>query len=81
MAGKTSKEDFFKELSWDGLQEWAGSRILSRGQSYQRSHQVKDLVLTKTGGLLAWVQGGERYATLIDFEDGELVSTCTCPNL
>ena len=79
MASKKSKADFFKELTWDDLQDWAGSKILSRGQSYQRSHRVQELVLTQSGELVAWVQGEKRYATQVDFEGGELISTCTCP--
>jgi uncharacterized Zn finger protein len=79
MVRKNSKTDLFKGLTWDDLQEWAGNRILSRGQSYQRSHRVQELVLTQSGELVAWVQGEKRYATQVDFEGGELISTCTCP--
>jgi len=79
MVGKKSKIDLFKERTWDDLQDWAGSRVLSRGQSYQRSHRVQELVLTQNGELVAWVQGEKRYATQVDFERGELISTCTCP--
>ena len=49
------------------------------GQSYQRSRRVQDLAQTKSGGLVAWVQGEKRYATQVDFKGGELISTCTCP--
>jgi uncharacterized Zn finger protein len=73
------KKDLFEKLSWDDLEQWAGSRVLSRGQSYQRSHRVKDLAQTRTGALVAWVQGGQRYATEVDLEDEELISVCTCP--
>ena len=79
MAKKITKLDFYKNLSWDDLREWAGSKIVSRGQSYQRSGQVKNLALTPDGGLIAWVRGTEKYATLADVQDGELVSECTCP--
>jgi uncharacterized Zn finger protein len=79
MASKKSKADFFKELTWNDLQDWAGSKILSRGQSYQRSHRVQELAQTESGGLVAWVQGEKRYATQVDFRGGELISTCTCP--
>ncbi len=79
MPPKSSKADFFKELTWDDLQDWAGSRGLSRGQSYQRSRRVQELVLTESGGLIAWVQGEKRYATQVDSKNGELISTCTCP--
>jgi uncharacterized Zn finger protein len=79
MTSKTPKTESFKQLSWDDLHEWAGSRVLSRGQSYQRSHRVQGLAQTKTGGVIAWVQGERRYTTQVDFENGELVSSCTCP--
>ena len=73
------KRDFFEKLNWDDLEQWAGSRVLSRGQGYHRSHRVKELAQARTGALVAWVHGGQRYATEVDFEDGELISVCTCP--
>ncbi len=79
MASKTSRTDSFKGLTWDNLEQWAGSRVLSRGQSYQRNGRVKDLVETQDGGLIAWVLGGNEYATRVDFDHGKLISTCTCP--
>jgi uncharacterized Zn finger protein len=79
MKKEALKRDLFGKLTWDDLQEWAGSRVLSRGQSYQRSHRVKELAQTQTESLVAWVQGGQRYATEVDFEEGELISICTCP--
>jgi uncharacterized Zn finger protein len=79
MVRKNSKTDLFKGLTWDDLQEWAGSRVLSRGQSYQQSHRVQELAQMKSGELIAWVQGGKRYATRVDFKGGELISNCTCP--
>jgi uncharacterized Zn finger protein len=79
MAKKTKKIDFIKNLSWDDLREWAGSKIVSRGQSYQRSGQVKELALSSEGALVAWVQGTHQYATLVDVQEGELVSDCNCP--
>ncbi len=79
MNKQSSKRDLFERLDWDDLEQWAGSKILSRGQRYQRSRRVKELVQTKTGALVAWVYGGQKYATEVDFEDGELISVCTCP--
>lgn len=79
MSREISKENLFKELTWDDLQEWAGSRVLSRGQTYQRSHRVKDLAQTQKGSLVAWVHGGQKYATEVDFKNEELISVCTCP--
>ncbi len=79
MARNTSKTDLFKQLTWDDLQDWAGNRILSRGQSYQRNRKVKELAQTEAEGIVAWVHGGQKYATWVDFEEGELISACTCP--
>jgi uncharacterized Zn finger protein len=79
MKKESSKRDLFEKLNWDDLEQWAGSRVLSRGQDYQRSHRVKELAQTQTGALVAWVHGGQKYATEVDFENGELISVCTCP--
>ena len=79
MKKEPSKRDLFERLDWDDLEQWAGRRILSRGQDYQRSRRVKELVQTQTGALVAWVYGGQKYATEVDFEDGDLISVCTCP--
>ena len=79
MKKESPKRDLFEKISWDDLEQWAGSRVLSRGQDYQRSHRVKELTQTQTGALVAWVHGGQKYATEVDFEDGELISVCTCP--
>jgi uncharacterized Zn finger protein len=76
---KNSKSEFFKKLTWSDIQTWTGGTITSRGQSYQRSRAVRDLALTPDGGLVAWVQGTERYATRVDIKDEELASDCTCP--
>jgi uncharacterized Zn finger protein len=79
LAKKTDKIDFFKNLSWDDLKDWAGSKIVSRGRDYQRSGYVKDLVLTSEGALIASVTGTQRYATLVDVQKGKLIDDCTCP--
>ena len=68
----------FEDLTWDDLSEWAGSRVVTRGKSYRR--QVEDLRVTADGKLLAWVRGGDRYATLVSLSrSGDLASVCTCP--
>ena len=79
MGQKPAPTDTFKKLAWDDLENWAGSKIVSRGQNYQRYRHVQELARTPDGGLIAWVQGTERYATLVEFDGGELVSACTCP--
>ena len=68
----------FDDLTWEDLKEWAGSRVVTRGKSYRRA--VEDLRKTPDGRLLAWVQGGDRYATSVGLSrGGKLSSTCTCP--
>ena len=76
---RKNKVDSFKNLTWDDLEDWAGSRIVSRGQRYQEGRCVRELARTPDGALVAWIQGTERYATLVDFERNDLVSECTCP--
>jgi uncharacterized Zn finger protein len=72
--------DRFAELTRDDLDQWAGSRIVGRGRSYQEQGRVSDLAITEDGGLIAWVAGSERYATKVDVDDdGLLESDCTCP--
>ena len=78
MKREVSKRNLFEKLGWSDLEEWAGGRVLSRGQGYHRDQRVRELAQTQTGGIIAWVQGGRRYATEVDFEDGELISICTC---
>jgi uncharacterized Zn finger protein len=79
MASKHPTTDRFAELTWNDLQEWAGSSTVARGRSYQRNHQVQELVCTPSGSLLAWVQGTQRYATQVEITEGGLTSSCTCP--
>jgi len=79
MPRQREKDDSFQDLTWDDLREWAGSTILSRGQSYQRSRQVEGLARTPGGGVVAWVQGTKRYVTKVDFAGEDLTSICTCP--
>ncbi len=68
------------DLSWDDLNEWAGSKIVARGRSYQQHGRVVELVRTEQGVLVAWVDGTERYATTVAAgPDGMPASTCSCP--
>lgn len=80
MSKKKRTLDRFAGLTWDNLDKWAGSRIVSRGKNYQRQGRVSELAATEDGVLVAWVQGSERYATKVKMDDdGLLDSTCTCP--
>jgi uncharacterized Zn finger protein len=76
---KKTKSTPFAALTWDDLDAWAGSSILSRGRSYQRSGRVQKLAHTVSGGVLAWVQGTFRYATRVGIDKKTLVASCTCP--
>ncbi len=40
--GKRENKDFL-DITWLDLESWAGSKIVSRGRSYQRSEYVSDL--------------------------------------
>jgi len=74
------KTEPFVDLSWEDLREWAGSKIVSRGKSYQHQKLVSKLAILDNGGLLAWVDGTSRYATQVTIgDDGLPESICTCP--
>jgi len=79
MAVRTKKTKTFEALTWADLEAWAGSKILSRGKSYHRQGRVKNLAKTTDGQLIAWVDGSERYATIVYFDGRNLESVCTCP--
>ena len=80
MPKKKTKLDQFAELTWNDLEEWAGGKIVSRGKNYQRQGRVCDLAVTEENGLIAWVDGTERYATKVVMDDDGLPdSICTCP--
>src|SRR2546430_9470215 len=69
----------FATQTWDDIEAWAGSRIVSRGKSYQRSNRVRELARTVSGGVIAWVQGTSRYATRVEIARKKLTASCTCP--
>lgn len=70
----------FAELTWDDLADWAGDRIVSRGKGYQNMGRVRDPAVTEDGGLVAWVDGTQRYAVkVVMTDDGLPDSVCTCP--
>src|SRR3972149_12023540 len=77
MSGQ-AKEDF-ENLSWFDVESWAGSKIVSRGKAYQLSKSVRELAVTESGELVAWVEGSTTYATKVSLDEGELSSICTCP--
>jgi uncharacterized Zn finger protein len=72
------KQSAMEDLAWDDLEEWAGSRVVSRGKSSLNA--VSDLRQTPDGQLVAWVQGTYRYATVAGMDEkAALSSRCTCP--
>ncbi|MBI2853996.1 MAG: SWIM zinc finger family protein [Chloroflexi bacterium] len=73
------RDETLSNLTWDDIQDWAGSTIASRGRSYQRGHRVQELARTPDGGIVAWVKGTARYATMVTIESGDLTAFCTCP--
>ena len=81
---KPSRDDGWTVLSWDDLAEWAGSRSVDRGRTYQKQGRVHDLAISEDGWLLASVAGGARYAVTVWYESsakkaGAIYSRCTCP--
>ena len=79
MAKRKKLKREFVNLTWDDLEEWAGSKIVARGRDYQKHGHVSELARTKDSGLIAWVHGSEEYATKVVMGVGLPDSVCTCP--
>jgi uncharacterized Zn finger protein len=79
MLSNKSETDQFKELTWEDIENWAGSKVLSRGRKYQQGRLVTRLVKTPDDGLIADVAGSEAYTTFVVFRDKGIASHCTCP--
>lgn len=79
MATKFAALAPFRSLTWEDLETWAGSKTVERGRSYWHGGQVRALARTPQGHIVAWVQGEERYATRVWWQEGRLASACTCP--
>ena len=73
------EKDSYADLTWEDLEHWAGTTIVSRGRTYQRNSSVSDLGITPEGALIAYVLGSTRYVTQVAIQDGDLTSECTCP--
>ena len=73
------KKDPYADLTWEDLEDWAGTTIVSRGRTYQRNSSVSNLGITSEGALIAYVLGSTRYVTQVAIHDGNLTSACTCP--
>lgn len=72
----------FRELTWNDLMNWVGSRILKRGEDYFRRGRVTNLRIAPKG-ILATVSGTDEYTTLVTIhgqgQHKEISSDCTCP--
>ena len=71
----------FKKLTWNDLEEWAGDRILNRGENYFKKGRAYNL-RKMPEGILGNVSGSSNYTTLVSFEGKKktsLKSQCTCP--
>jgi uncharacterized Zn finger protein len=67
-----------RKLTFDDLRDWAGEKILGRGKSYVK--RVGQLSRTEDNTLIAWVTGGERYATSVRIDGAvDFEYFCTCP--
>lgn len=40
---------------------------------------MRELAVTQSGDLVAWVSGSSTYATKVSLDKGALASVCTCP--
>ena len=67
----------FRNLTWNDLDDWVGSTILSRGKSYKT--EVTNLASVKDNHLIATVHGSRTYQTEVWFDQEKLKSDCTCP--
>ncbi len=80
MTKKKNQTDKFLNLTWDDLNEWAGSSIVRRGEKYYKQGRVSGLAKAGDSTIIAWVKGSEKYATKVVIGRGGLLeSVCTCP--
>ena len=56
MAKRKKWKREFVDLTWDDLEDWAGSKIVSRCRNYQRQGRVSELAKIKDNCLIAWVE-------------------------
>jgi hypothetical protein len=73
----------WESLAWADLEQWAGSRSVTRGRSYQRQGRVEDLGIKSDDSILATVEGSTEYYVQIHCtkagKKASLDSTCSCP--
>jgi uncharacterized Zn finger protein len=72
-----SLNTILRKMTFDDLREWAGGTILNWGRGYVE--RVGQLSRTKNNTLVAWVAGGDRYATSVRIDDeDDFEYFCTC---
>jgi uncharacterized Zn finger protein len=75
----------WQKLTWDDLEQWAGSRSVDRGKAYQQQGRVRELSAAEDGSIIATVIGRERYLALVTLDTQKqrrvkrLASVCSCP--
>lgn len=82
--GTTDATANLAALTWNDLEQWAGSRSVQRGRTYQRQGRVHDMGISQDGQLLATVIGTQRYVVSVGLtikgkNAVKLESQCTCP--
>ncbi len=83
-GGSTPQFEIWRNLTWDELEKWAGSRTVSRGRAYQKQGRVRRLGVLPDGGLLASVDGSYDYSVKVNRKatsraKSRLGSKCSCP--
>ena len=86
-TSKLGQEHSWSKVTWADLNDWAGSRAVSKGRAYQGRGAVSDLGISAEGELVAWVVGTTRYATRVRCRSARargrgarrLESSCSCP--
>ena len=74
-----SLADICRELTWGQLTAWSNKSAVLDGRKLQQKGAVQGLVKTAKGkGLLAWVTVEEPFAVLIELDEGDLFSQCSC---
>jgi uncharacterized Zn finger protein len=68
----------FKELTWVDLMLWTDKKTVTEGRVFFQKKKVRQLALTPTGGILAWVDAEELFATQVEYSEGDLIAECTC---
>jgi len=71
----------FKELTWVDLALWTDKKTVAEGRAFFQKKRVRQLAMTATGGILAWVDAEELFATRVEYSNGDLTAECTCQPL